>query len=445
MNIVVEKLPKCVANLRVEIPSEKITGERNRIVAGYSTHARIPGFRPGKAPRAVVEKRFQKEITEELESTLVREAYDEAMRRDSLKVLDFGTPEQLTFQPDGTLTFHATLMLAPEVTLPEYKGIPVRIPSAEVKEEAVDQQIDGIRERFSNFKDIEGRPAAKGDIAVIDFTTTLDGKSIQEAIGKSVGYLDGREGFWLKLDDSSFLPGFASGAEGMNPGDSREIKVTIPADFPAAELCEREIVFSTTLKELKEQTLPEADDEFAARVVPGKTLAELRELIRERIGHETRRKIDDMKVNQIVAFLDSHVNADLPDALVAEETQNQADAMVEQGIKSGMSEEEIQAQQAGLFDAASEQARTNIKTNFILQEIARTEKLTVTEQELIRHIAATAQSRKQPIKKFIKELQKADRIPGIRNSILSGKTIDFLVQHATVEEITEEATTASHE
>lgn len=445
MNIVVEKLPKCIANLRVEIPSEKITGERNRILNGYTTHARIPGFRPGKAPRAVVEKRFQREITEELESTLVREAYDEAMRRDSLKVLDFGTPEQLTFQPDGTLTFHATLTLAPEVTLPEYKGILVHVPSADVKEEEVDRQIDSIRERFSDFKDIAGRPAAKGDIAVIDFTTTLDGKSVQETVGKSVGYLDGREGFWLKLDGSALLPGFADAAEGMNPGESREIKLTVPTDFPIAELREREITFSATLKELKEQVLPEANDEFAARVAPGKTLADLRNLIRERIDHETRGKIDDMKVNQIVAYLDSHVDTELPDALVTAETQSQADAMVEQGLKAGMSEEEIQAQQAGLFGAAREQARTNIKTNFILQEIARAEKLTVTDQELIRHLAAAAQSRKQPVKKFIKELQKTDRIPGIRNSILSGKTIDFLVEHATVEQITQEETATSHE
>ena len=445
MNIVVEKLPKCVASLRVEIPSEKITGERNRIVTGYSTHARIPGFRPGKAPRSVVEKRYQKEITEELESTLVREAYDEAMRRDSLRVLDFGTPEQLTYQPDGTLTFHATLMLAPEVTLPEYKGIPVRIPSAEVKESEVDQQIDSIRERFSDFKDIEGRPAAKGDVAVFDFTTSIDGKPIQEVVGKSVGYLDGREGFWMKLDDDSFLPGFAAGAEGMNPGDTRDIPVALPADFPITELQGREVVFSATLKELKEQALPEANDEFADRVAPGKTIAELRELIRDRISHETRRKIEDLKVNQIVAFLESKVEMELPDALIAAETQNQADAMVEQGIKAGMSEEEIQSQQGGLFEAASSQAHSNIKTNFILQEIAEAEKLAVTDQELLRHIAAAAQSRKQPIKKFIKELQKSGRIPGIRNSILSGKTIDFLVEHATVEEITEEETAASHE
>ncbi len=445
MNIVVEKLPKCIASLRVEIPSEKISGERERILNGYATHARIPGFRPGKAPHAIIEKKFHKEIAEELESTLVREAYDEAMRRDALKVLDFGTPEQLKFQPDGALTFHSTLMLAPEIRLPEYKGIPVRVPSADVKEEAVDQQIAAIRERLADFKDIEGRAAIKGDIAVIDFTTILDGMPIQEALGKSAGYLDGREDFWLKLDDSSFLPGFANGAEGMNSGDTREIKVTMPGDFPITELREREIVFSTTLKELKEQVLPEADDEFAARVAPGKSLDELRDLIRDRIGHETRDKINDMKVNQIVAFLDSHVDAELPDALVTAETQNQADAMVEQGIKAGMSEEEIEAQQAGLFGAAREQAHTNLKTNFILQEIARAENLSVTDQELIRHLAAAAQSRKQPVKKFIKDLQKADRIPGIRNSILSGKTIDFLVKHATVEEITEEETTTPHE
>ena len=114
MNIVVEKLPKCVATLRVEIPADKVQGEREQIVRGYASKARVPGFRPGKAPRAVVEKRFQKEIAEELNGALINEAYDEALKQESLHVLDFGVPEDVTTHPDGSITFVAKLTLAPE-------------------------------------------------------------------------------------------------------------------------------------------------------------------------------------------------------------------------------------------------------------------------------------------------------------------------------------------
>ena len=135
MNIVVEKQPKCVATLRVEIPAEKVNGQRDQIVKGYASKARVPGFRPGKAPRAVVEKRFQKEITEELNGVLINEAFDEALKQESLHVLDFGAPEDFTTQPNGDVTFVSQLTLAPEVTLPEYKGVTVTVPPAAVPDE----------------------------------------------------------------------------------------------------------------------------------------------------------------------------------------------------------------------------------------------------------------------------------------------------------------------
>jgi trigger factor len=127
MNIVVEKLPKCIASLRVEISAETVASERNPIVRKYVTKARIPGFRPGKAPQAVVEKRFFKDIQEELFEKLIRDAYTKALEQESLKLLDYGRPDA-TFHDDGSFTFSATLTLAPEVNLPEYKGIPVTVP-----------------------------------------------------------------------------------------------------------------------------------------------------------------------------------------------------------------------------------------------------------------------------------------------------------------------------
>ena len=132
MNIVVEKQPKCVATLRVEIPADKVQGQRDQIVRGYASKARVPGFRPGKAPRAIIEKRFDKEITEELNEQLFNEAFDEALKQEDLKVLDFGIPEGLTTTPDGGISFSSKLTLAPEVTLPEYKGVTVTVPPPEV-------------------------------------------------------------------------------------------------------------------------------------------------------------------------------------------------------------------------------------------------------------------------------------------------------------------------
>lgn len=439
MNIVVEKQPKCVATLRVEIPAEKVSGERERIVAGYANQARIPGFRPGKAPLKVVEKRYQKEIGEELRDRLLQEGCDEALRKEDLKVLDFGVPESAEFLPDGGFSFSTTLLLAPDFQLPEYKGVEVKVPSTEVPDAELDKQIQGLRERFADFKDIEGRAAKSGDFAVIDFTSTLDGKPVEEALGKSAGFLGGREGFWVRLEEESFMPGFAVQLEGQNPGETREVKVTVPEDFPLSDARGKEISFQVTLKELKEADLPELDDEFAGKLAPGKTLEEIKDIIRTNLAGERKRRIDDMKVNQIVEHF-SKVDLELPDAILQAETQNQADAMVQRGARSGLSPEDLAAQQSDIFAAAGDQAVSNLKTNFILQEIARAEGLAVNDQELVQHLITIAQGRKVQPKKFIRDLQRAGRLPAIRNSMLVGKAIDFVVEHAKVEETNEEPT-----
>ena len=437
MNIVVEKQPKCVATLRVEIPADKVNGQRDQIVRGYASKARVPGFRPGKVPRAVVEKRFQKEIDEELNGALVNEAYDEALKQESLHVLDFGVPENLTTLPNGNITFVSKLTLAPEVTLPEYKNVTVTVPLVAVPDEEIEAQLTALQERFADFKDIEGRAAAMGDFAVVDYTSTIEGKPTDEFLGKPAGYLSGREGFWVRLDEKAFLPGFAAELVGMNPGDAKQITLTLPEDFPIAELQTKEIIFQTTVKELKEAVLPALDDELATRLAPGKTMEDLKGIIRENMEGERRRKIDDMKVNQIVAHFNAQVNFELPEDLVTQETQNQADAMVQKGVQAGMSEDEIESQQQEIFASAGHQAVSNLRTNFILQEIARVETISVADKELINHLAQIATSRKIAPKKFIKDMQRAGRIQSIRSSMSIGKTIDFLVEHANVVESTE--------
>ena len=441
MNITVEKQPNCLATLRVEVPSATVSSERAKIVSGYTAQAKIPGFRPGKAPKNVIEKRFQTAITEELDDRLVRQAYDEALRQEALKVLNFGIPQNLNHNADGSLSFHATLTLAPEVALPDYKGITVKAPSTEVTDAEVEAQLEGLRERFADYSDIEGRAAETGDLAVIDFTSSLDGQPLEEALGKSAGYLAGREGFWLKLDEASFLPGFAAEVAGLSTGDSKDIPLTIPEDFPLSDLRGKAVVFHVTLKGLKQAVLPELNDEFAAKVTGGKTLEELKAVAKQQIEVEKRRRIDDYKVNQIVEHFNSLVDFELPEDLLRHETQGQADALVERGVKSGMTEDELTAQQGEIFATAGEQARTNLKTNFILQEIARTEGISVSDNELVQQLVAIANSRKQAPKKFIKDLQRGGRIPGIRNSMLVGKAIDFVLEHATVEEIADDEPT----
>ena len=199
-----------------------------------------------------------------------------------LKVLNFGKPEQ-SLDDQGNYTATSTMTVVPEFELPEYKGIEVKVPSSEVTEADVEEALNSLAEQIAEFTPVD-RAAQKDDVAVIDFKTTLDGKPVAEAVGKPVGFLEGRDGQWMKVEDDQFLPGFASALEGLNAGDSKDITVTIPDTFPITELRGKELVFHATVKEVREKQLPAMDDAFAEKVLPGKNLEELKTALKENLA-----------------------------------------------------------------------------------------------------------------------------------------------------------------
>jgi len=437
MNLVVEKQPNCSATLRVEIPAQNVKERRQQIVSRYTGAARVPGFRPGKAPRAIVEKRFAKAIGEELREELLGEAFQEAFKRDDLHILEASQPEDLAELPDGGIAFVTKLTLAPEITLPEYKGIRIIVPPAALPESEVEGELRQLQERFTEYTDIEGRGAATGDFAVIDYHCFIEGKPVAEFLGKAAGFLEGREGFWVKVDEGSFLPGFAAGLEGMNPGESRDIALTLAEDFPLTELRGREMIVHTTLKELKAAELPVLDDAFAARLVPGKTLADLTGLIRNHLAEQRRQRIDELKAHRILDALVAQAEFELPEEYVTRETQAQADAMVQRGIDAGVDADEIQSRQNELFANASAKAIGNLRHHFLLREIARAEGIEASDAEVAGHIQQLAAQRNVQPKQLVKELRTRGQLREIRNSIIVTKTIDFLLTHAEVEETSE--------
>ncbi|MFK7850274.1 MAG: trigger factor [Akkermansiaceae bacterium] len=438
MNIAVEKQPKCIATLNVEIPSEDVATKRASITSTYASQAKIAGFRPGKVPKNVIQKRFGKQISEELRDALFGDACDKALEQEKLKVLDFGFPDNFTENEDGSITFNTMLTLAPEVTLPEYKGLEIKSPPTEITEEELSAQLENLRERLAEHEDVSDRPVQDDDIAIVDFTTTVDGKPLEEVVGEKGQYLAKRENHWLPIKEGSFLPGYAEQLVGLNEGDKKDVTITLDDEFPFEELRGKEITLHTSIEGIKEAKLPELDDEFAGKLVPDKTLDEVKDMLRENMGQEKTKQVNELKVNQIVEKLNASADFELPEEIVKRETQNQADALVEEGSNKGASEEDMMKQQAEIFAVAANRAETNLRTNFILQEIAAAEKISVSDTDLLAHIQQIAEQRKEPVKKIIKELQKNRQIQSIRNSMLVGQTIDFLLEQAKVEEVSAE-------
>lgn len=435
MKITVDTLPDCIATLNAEVPAEQVTTERKNIVKAYSAQAKIPGFRPGKIPNSVIEKRFGDDIKQELESRLINSACDEALKQNQeLRVLNFKQPETASLEEDGSFKLAMSIILAPTFELPDYKEIEVKVESSDATDEDIQREIDGLLQRFADYKDIEDRPLQSEDICVMDFTSTIDGESLDE----SKGILAGKEDYWIQLKEEAFLPGFHEQLIGAAVGDTREVKCTLNDEFPIEDIRGKEIVFSVTVKNIKEQDLPELDDKFVVETLQfgeGKTVDDVKEVISEQVTQQKTQKINEDKVNQIVENLLGKVDFNLPEDLIAAETQGTLSQMVNQATQAGLTEEQIKAQEEEMKENAAKQARNNLKTNFILQDIAHEEEIAVTDNEVVQRITSIAQQQKKNPKAVMKDMQKNGQISSLRNSILIGKSIDFLVENAKVEEV----------
>ena len=432
MNVQIENLPNCLTTLRVEVPADKVSQVRDAIVREYSQHAKLPGFRPGKAPRAVVETKFKKEIAEELQTRLVSASCREAIAENKLRALHISNVEGVEFAPNQTLRFTATVVTAPAFELPEYKGIKVEVTAAEVTEKDIDEGIDRLRDQAADFVDVTDRALAMDDFAVITYTGTIDGKPADEVV-PAAKILAANTDFWIKLTAETFLPGFSEKVAGMTVGGMREFDLTVPADFAVADLASKTLHYCVTLNAIKVQVLPAVDDAFAATVAPGKTLAEVRELIRGDLARQKTSELENEKRGLIMKQLLSQVECELPEGMVYNETQRVLSNVIRDNQSRGVAEEVIQQNISELQTSAGEVARERLKGTFVLLRIAEAEKITVTREEFQRRLALMAMRYQMPVEKLQKELEKREALDSINEEILTGKVLDFLLANASVE------------
>lgn len=432
MKISVERLPECKALVSVEIPAEDTAAERGQVVAIYSQKAKLPGFRPGKVPAKVIEKRFGEAIAGELEERFVHRAMQETASGENLNIIKVEEVRDAALNGDGSYSFVAEILHGPEFELPEYKGLEVQVPDTEVTDEHLAEAIDQMRERFADYADIEGRPAAMGDFLVIDYRGTIGGKPLGEVAPNAPASLAQNSGFWLRMAEDTFLPGFCLGLVGAAKGDIKEVQVTVPGDFPDEAVRGQVIDYKVEVNDLKEQVLPEVDDEFAGKVEEGKTLDQLKESLRERMAQHREQQKREMITNQLVDKLASSVDFELPKEIVAAETQNRVDEIVNSNAQRGLAEDEIVKHQDEIIQAAGQQAALTVKTNYILGKVAEAEGIEVSKEEILTQVAQIAAAQGVPPKKALKQIEKNNGFGRIQNSIRFRKTLDFIRENAVV-------------
>ena len=430
MNVTVENLAPCKKMVRIELDAQAVDTAFATVEKGFQKEARLPGFRPGKAPIPMVIKKYEAEIKEEVKRKLIGDSYRDALKEKSIEVLGYPDIEEIQFGRGQSLMFAATIETSPEFELPEYKGLPIKRESKDVTDDDVAKALDLLREQRTDFAKVE-RALGNGDIAVVNYSGTSEGKPLTEIAPTAKG-LTQNQGFWVEIKDGSFIPGFGEQLIGAKAGDKRTVTVDFPADFVSKELSGRKGIYEVEVVEVREKTLPALDDAFA-KSFEAESLEKLREGVRRDLESELKYKQTRDTRSQIVSGLLGKVNFDLPEGTVANETRNVVYNLVQENAKRGVAKDVIEKEKDAIYNAASANAKERVKLAFLVQKIAEKESIKVSQEEVLRRIQSLASMYQIAPDKFIKDLQKRNGIVEIYDQLSSEKVLEFLENNAAVE------------
>ena len=432
MNVTVETLAPCKRLLRVEVEAQAVDEAFAAVTKDYQKHASLPGFRPGKAPRDLVAKKYEADIKTEAKRKLIGDAYRKAVEEKKIAVVGYPDIEEIQFGPGQALQFAATIETAPEFSMPDYKGLRVKRETKSVTDADVERAVEVLRQQHTKFGTV-ARPAHPGDIAVVNYTGTCDGKPITDTAPTAKGLTE-QKNFWVDLGPGAFLPGFAGQLTGAQAGDKRTVSVDFPADFVTKELAGKKGVFEIEVIEIKEKILPPVDDAFA-KLYEAESLEKLRAGVRRDLENELNYSQAGAIRTQVIRGLLDRVNFDLPESAVAQETRNAVYDIVRQNTKRGITRDMIEKQKEEIYSAATHNAKERVKLSFLIQRIAEKEELKVSQEEILKRAQSLAALYQIPLEKFLKDLQKRDGVPELYEQILHEKALDLLEKSAVIEEV----------
>ena len=433
MNVTVENLAPCKKLLRVEVEATKVDEAFASVTKDFQKQASLPGFRPGKAPRDMVAKRFGDQIRNEVKEKLTREGYSAALKDKKINAVGYPDIEEIEFGPGQAYQFAATVETAPEFEIPEYKGLNAKKEKGQVTDADVDRAINMLRDRQAKY-DVVTREVRENDIAVVNYTGTCEGKPITDLAPTARG-ITSKQNFWVEINKTSFIPGFADQLIGAKAGDKRTVNVDFPADFVTPQLQGKKGTYEVEVVEVREKILPELNDELA-KSYGAEGLDKLREGVRRDLENELKYKQDRELREQVVKALLDKVQTELPESVVLQETRSLVYDVVSENQRRGVPSEVLEAQKEQIFASANLTAKDRVKASFLFRKIAEKENINVSQEEAVQRVAALAQHYQMPPDKFIKELRKREGgINEIYDQLLNEKVVGFLVENAKIEEV----------
>jgi len=432
VNITVENLAPCKKLLRVEVDAKAVDEIFDSITKDYQKQAALPGFRPGKAPRDMIAKKYEADIKDDAKRKLIGENYRKALEEKKISVIGQPDIEEIQFERGKNLQFAATIETAPEFQLPEYKGLPVKRETESVTDADVERALNLLAQQHVKFETI-ARELKMGDVAVVNYTGTCDGKPITETAPTAKGLTE-QKNFWVDIAPDTFIAGFAAQLVGAKAGEKRTVNVDFPADFVTKQLAGKKGVYEVEVVEVKEKISPPVDGELAKKF-GAENLENLRAGVRVDLENELKAKQRRSIQKQIIDAILGGANFELPETAVAHETRNVVYNIVQENAKRGVPRELIEKQKEEIYSAAARGAKERVRLAFLIQRIAEQEKISVTQEEVLQSAQSLAAMYQIPLDKFIKDLQKRNGINELYDQIAHEKVLEFLEINAKIENV----------
>ena len=432
MKVESQKAGDCRVKLVVNVSADETRPDFDKIIGEYVSHGRIPGFRPGKAPRAVIERRYQREIDEDVRRTLVTKFHRQAITEEKLNVANIVDVSDILFSATTGISFVLTVDLVPVFKLPKYHKLPVKINEPVVDEGKVKEQLNGLRRSLTRHEATEGAVAA-GDMVQINYTATCGGKPLAEAYPDS-GQLAGGTDFWTQAADPEFVPGLAAVLVGLKAGESTSLKVTFPKDYALESLRGVKAVYAIDVKAVR-AAIPPADEEVAKQF-GFDDLAALEARIRDNVKQEAAREESQRQQQEIADYLLKKCDFALPQSVVAAETQRALRMILGQFGNQPGAAEYIEKNRETLLNNASTTAVNHVRLNYIFEAIATEEKIEVTAAEIDAQIQTAAHyyamrgEKDMTPAKLRERLEANDGLRQLRQDVLNSKVIQWLIDDA---------------
>lgn len=432
MNVTVENLAPCKKLVRFEVDAKAVDEAFGAVTKDFVKRAKMPGFRPGKAPEAMVAKQYAKDIEEEAKRKLIGESYRQGMKDQKLNVVGYPDIEEIQFGRGQALQFAATVEINPEFELPDYRAIPAKREPTVVTDEDVEKAIDALRGQAADFNKVD-REVKEGDYVVINYTGTSDGKPLTELAPTARGLTE-QKGFWVEVKPDSFIPGFAIQLVGAKAGDKRMVNVDFPAEFVTPQLAGKKGVYEVEVAEVKEKALPELNDAFA-KTYGAENLDKLREGVRKDLQNEVNSRQKRSIRNQIVKTISEKVSFDMPETTLQIETRNVVYEMVSENQRRGVTKELIEQKKDEIYKAAMGIAKERLKISYLFHKISEKEGIRADQNEMNTRITLMAQANQVAPQKFLQELEKRGGVAEVYQQLIHEKVLDFLHENASIEDV----------